>query len=76
MITDFSRTSVRRGDDEALDDYVARVLRSVDVPVCINTIAVLSGLAPHRVCKILNRLERDKRIRKITNVCHAYWQLI
>jgi hypothetical protein len=76
MITDFSRTSVKRGEDEALDDYVARVLRSVDVPVCINTIAVLSGLAPHRVCKILNRLERDKRIKKITNVYHAYWQLI
>jgi hypothetical protein len=76
MITDFSLTTIKRGDHEMLDDYVAKVLRSVDVPVCINTVAVLTGLAPHRVCKILNRLERDKRIRKITNVYHAYWQLI
>lgn len=76
MIADHSRTIIKMRDAEILDDYVVRVLRSVNVPVCINTIAVLTGLAPHRVCKVLNRLEQDKRIRKTTNIRHAYWQFI
>lgn len=76
MITDLSRNIIKRKGTETLDDYIARVLRSADVPVCISTIAILSGLAPHRVCKILNRLEKDKRARRTTNVYHAYWQLV
>lgn len=76
MPTDFSGFTVKRSKDENLDDFVARVLRSIEVPACINTIAILTGLAPHRVCKILNRLERNKRIKKTTNIYHAYWQLI
>jgi hypothetical protein len=65
---------LRRKENESHDDYVLKVLKLLDIPVCVNTLAVLTGLAPHRLCKILNRLEMDKRIRKITNVYHAYWQ--
>ena len=74
MLTNFSMEMLKRKGNETLDDYVLKVLKSLDIPVCVNTLAVLTGLAPHRLCKILNRLEMDKRIRKITNVYHAYWQ--
>ncbi len=75
MLTSFSPLMFKRKENEVWDDYILRVLRLIDIPVCVNTLAVLTGLAPHRLCKILNRLEMDKRIRKITNVYHAYWQL-
>lgn len=74
MLTNFSMEMLRRKENESHDDYVLKVLKLLDIPVCVNTLAVLTGLAPHRLCKILNRLEMDKRIRKITNVYHAYWQ--
>jgi len=74
MLANFSVEMLKRKGNETLDDYVLKVLKSLDIPVCVNTLAVLTGLAPHRLCKILNRLEMDKRIRKITNVYHAYWQ--
>jgi len=74
MLANFSVEMLKRKGNETLDDYVLKVLKSLDIPVCVNNLAVLTGLAPHRLCKILNRLEMDKRIRKITNVYHAYWQ--
>ena len=74
MLANFPVETLKRKGNETLDDYVLKVLKSLDVPLCVNTLAVLTGLAPHRLCKILNRLEMDKRIRKTTNVYHAYWQ--
>lgn len=76
MTTDHPKIIIKKGSNEILDDYIIRVLRAVNVPVCINTVSVLTGLASFRVCKILARLERDKKIIKTTNVYHAYWRLI
>jgi hypothetical protein len=74
MLASFSEEMLERKENETLDDYVLKVLRSIGNPACVNTLTVLTGIPTHRLCKILNRLEMDKRIRKITNVYHAYWQ--
>ena len=62
--------------DERLDDYILRVIQSLKSPVCVNTLVVLTGLAPYRLCKILNRLEMDGKVRKVTNVYHGYWTAV
>ena len=74
MLTNFSIKTFERKESESLDDYVLKVLRFIGIPACVNTLTVVTGLPPHRLCKILNRLEMDKRIKKITNVYHAYWK--
>lgn len=74
MLTNCSIQMLERGQSERLDDYVLKVLRLIGIPACVNTLTVVTGIPPHRLCKILNRLEMDKRIKKITNIYHAYWQ--
>ena len=74
MLASFSGDMFKRKENETLDDYVLKVLRLIGIPACVNTLTVVTGIPPHRLCKILNRLEMHKRIRKITNVYHAYWQ--
>jgi len=71
-----SKGLIERKEGECLSDYVERVLRFVRTPVCLNTLSILTGIAPHRLCKIMNRLELEKRIVKVTNVYHSYWQAL
>ena len=74
MLDNFSGEMFGRKENETLDDYILKVLRSIGIPDCVNILTVVTGIPPHRLCKILNRLEKYKRIRKITNVYQAYWQ--
>ena len=74
MLTNCPVKMFEREENETLDDYVLKALRLIGIPACVNTLVVVTDIPPHRLCKILNRLEMDKRIKKITNVYHAYWQ--
>jgi len=71
-----SKGLIERKEGECLYDYVERVLRLIRAPVCLNTLSILTGIAPHRLCKIMNRLELEKRAVKVTNVYHSYWQSV
>ena len=74
MLTSFSEKMFKRKENDTLDDYIFKVLQFIGIPACVNTLTVVTGIPTHRLCKILNRLEMHKKIRKITNVYHAYWQ--
>jgi len=69
-----SKALIERKEGERLCDYVERVLRFVRAPACLNTLSILTGIAPHRLSKIMNRLELQRRAVKVTNVYHSYWQ--
>ncbi|MFH1934315.1 MAG: hypothetical protein ABIN18_22425 [Pseudomonadota bacterium] len=74
MQIEVSGKAIKRKGDETLDDFILRVLRMIDSPVCMNTLSVFTGLPPSRVCKILSRLEDVRRVKRVTNVFHSYWK--
>lgn len=70
------RIEFERRPDERLDDFIERVIRANGRPICVNTLFLLTGIEAHRLCKILNRLEKQKRIKRATLVYHSYWQAV
>jgi predicted Rossmann fold nucleotide-binding protein DprA/Smf involved in DNA uptake len=56
------------------DDMEKRILSLLSTrPLPVDTLCFVLEVPPHRMCKILRRLEKWGEIQRITNVKSNYW---
>ena len=56
--------------EKPYDKVILSLLREVDMPLSVETISFLTGMAKLHCCEILKKLEKQKLVREVDVSCY------